>query len=45
MFLLRGVVNGYGKIEKRLGAIEGALCQQAERLTAIERGLRIDGAS
>ncbi len=38
-FLLPGLVNGYGKIEKRLGAIEGALRQQAERLTRIERTL------
>ncbi len=34
-FLLPGLVNGYGKIEKRLSAIE-------ERLTRIERGLGLD---
>ena len=38
-FLLPGLVNGYGKIEKRLDGIEGALCQQAERLARIERTL------
>jgi hypothetical protein len=43
-FLMPGLVNGYGKIEKRLGAIEGALLQQAERLTRIERGLGIEDA-
>ena len=36
-FLLPGLVNGYGKIEKRLAGIEG-------RLTRIERGLGIDGS-
>lgn len=34
-FLLPGLANGYGKIEKRLAGIEG-------RLAAIERGLGID---
>jgi hypothetical protein len=36
-FLLPGLINGYGKIEKRLGAIEA-------RLTRIEQGLGIDAA-
>jgi hypothetical protein len=43
---LPGLANGYGKIEQSLGlltermaGIEGALRQQAERLTRIERGL------
>ena len=40
-FLLPGLVNGYRGIEKRLGAIEGALRQQAERLTRIEHTLSI----
>jgi hypothetical protein len=34
-FLLPGLVNGYGKFERRLVGIE-------DRLTRIERGLGID---
>jgi hypothetical protein len=41
-FMLPGLANGYGKIERRLSGIEGALSQQAERLTRIERGLGIE---
>ena len=37
-FLPPGLPNGHGKIERRLGAIEG-------RLTRIERGLGIEGSA
>jgi hypothetical protein len=42
--LLPGLLKGYGRIERRLGAIEGALRLLAERLTRIERGLGIDAS-
>jgi hypothetical protein len=40
-FLMPGLANGYRKIERRLGAIEGALRLLAERLTRIERVLSV----
>jgi hypothetical protein len=40
-FMLPVPANGYGTIERRLGAIEGALHLLAERLTRTERGFEI----